>query len=110
MPAASVMLGPARVRGRTNLNRCSFRIFILRSSFESLAPHFRRQNWTGKLHFLPEALYSDPLNARSADTQAAFAGAVNVAAFILTNSCTFNGPYPVSVRTSCDIRSSEAWG
>jgi hypothetical protein len=36
----------------------------------------------------------------SADTQASFADAVNVAAFFLTNSCTLSGPCPVSVSTS----------
>ena len=41
----------------------------------------------------------------SADTQASFADAVNVAAFFLTNSCTLSGPCPVSVSTSSDIRS-----
>jgi len=41
----------------------------------------------------------------SADTQASFADAVNVAAFLLTNSCTLSGPCPVSVSTSSDIRS-----
>ena len=37
--------------------------------------------------------------------QAAFADAVNVAAFLLTKSCTRNGPCPVNARTSSDIRS-----
>jgi hypothetical protein len=46
-----------------------------------------------------------PADASSADTQPAFADAVNVAAFFLTKSCTCNGPCPVSVRTSSDIRS-----
>jgi hypothetical protein len=41
----------------------------------------------------------------SADTQAFFSDAVNVAAFFLTNSCKLSGPCPVSVRTSSDIRS-----
>ncbi len=40
----------------------------------------------------------------SADNQASFADAVNVAAFFLTNSCTLIGPCPVSVCTSSDIR------
>jgi hypothetical protein len=43
--------------------------------------------------------------ARLYSAQASFADAVNVAAFFLTNSCTLSGPYPVSVRTSSDIRS-----
>jgi len=37
--------------------------------------------------------------------QAAFADAVNAAAFFLTNSCTLSGSRPVSVSTSLDIRS-----
>ena len=41
----------------------------------------------------------------SADIQAAFADAVNVAAFFLTNSRTLSGSCPVSVRTSSDSRS-----
>ena len=40
-----------------------------------------------------------------ADTQAAFADAVNAAAFFLTNSCTLIGACPVSVSTSSVIRS-----
>jgi hypothetical protein len=39
------------------------------------------------------------------DSQAAFADAVNVAAFFLTNSCTLSGSCPVSMSTSSDIRS-----
>ena len=41
----------------------------------------------------------------SEDPQAAFADGVNVAAFFLTNSCTLSGSFPVSVRTSSDVRS-----
>ena len=49
---------------------------------------------------------SDLLNAASEDTQAAFADAVNLAAFFLTNSCTLSGRCPVNVSTSSDIRSN----
>jgi hypothetical protein len=41
----------------------------------------------------------------SADTQAACADAVNVAALLPTTSCTLNGRCPVSMSTSSDIRS-----
>src|SRR5262249_44040653 len=41
----------------------------------------------------------------SVDTQADCADAVKVAACCLTNSCTLRGLWPVSVRTSSDIRS-----
>jgi hypothetical protein len=42
---------------------------------------------------------------QSADTQATFVDAVNVAACSLTNSCILSGRCPVSVSTSFDIRS-----
>src|SRR6516162_950711 len=53
---------------------------------------------------------SDFLMRGSADTQASFADAVNVAAFFLTNSCRLSGLCPVSVSTSSDIRSSAPRG
>src|SRR6202040_4075736 len=37
--------------------------------------------------------------------ETSFAGAVNVAALFLTNSWTVRGSFPVSIRTSSDIRS-----
>ena len=46
------------------------------------------------------------LNAASEDTQAAFADALNVAAFFLTNSCTLSGRCPVSISTSSVILSN----
>ena len=39
------------------------------------------------------------------DTQAPFADAVNSAAFSLTKSCMLSGSFPVSAKTSSDIRS-----
>ena len=54
-------------------------------------------------HGLGDSFYE--FGGHRADTQAAFADAVNVAAFFLTNSCTLSGPCPVSVSTSSDIRS-----
>ena len=41
----------------------------------------------------------------SANTQSSFADAVNVAAFLRTNSRTLSGACPVSVSTSSDILS-----
>ena len=41
----------------------------------------------------------------SADAQAAFADALNMEAFFLTNSCTLRGACPVNVSTSSVIRS-----
>src|SRR6516162_11100336 len=69
-------------------------------------PHSQRggRRFESFLHTSDTCHFACP-DLESADLQAACADAVNVAAFLLTNSCTLSGYCPVSVSTSSDIRS-----
>ena len=65
------------------------------------------RRWAGLVKRKCVSLVSYPLlrHTTSSGIQTYFAGAVNVAAFLLTNSRTVSGACPVSVNTSSDVRS-----